>query len=840
MDKKLKIIFVLTVVFFLLPIEMFAQEFELGIRQYKQEGGKWYIYNNGVKCDRIVPNRLIVRKKSKEKPKKSDFEKLNITGAQIKDKRYIGGFYVLNIDESKNPFEIAEKIYQSADYNYLEFDTYVSFCSEPGETNYESYQWNLKSDRLDMPRAWDITTGNCSIILAFIDSGFEIDHEDIDGNLWINSGETAGDEIDNDNNGFIDDIHGWHFGGKDWREGGAGDDSLSKDAGHGTMVLGIVTAQTNNYESGSYKGIAGIAGGWGTLKGVSAMLLATESSSYDDTDDSTYLTSVVDCITYAMNNGARVINMSFSLKYTDGYDYVRAVIDTAVDNYNCVCIAAAGNSGGNIEFPASYSKTIAVGMVDEDDDYYGGSHGNELDVVAPTMVYTTKTVSSGSYGVSEGGTSFSAPHVTGIAALILSINNGLTPSEVKEIIINSTDNEYSGWNEYTGWGRVNAYKALKKTIQEYGGSSKTLTFSNNVTIQSGDTLTIDPGSTVEFYPGKKLIVKGTLIADSITFTKYSTSNWGGIRFDNAGSGSVIENCSITYADTGIVLLNSDITIESNEISDTFHFGIFSYSSSPLIESNEIYDTGIYGIYAYGETPEITNNYVHDINQYGIALNASSSSTFLMYNSIIDCGGGVKLYGQNYANLRGKSGTNGAFNKIENYDDGPGTYGVMITGGSPELGNYYPTSEAGKNDFIYEGRDVVYESVTGEIYAEKNYWGGTPQSSWFTGSVSIDGWYSSSQGGGSSLELTKPAGITEDMQLLSDANELLDSKSFLSAALIYKQLVEEYPDSRFAGKALAKAMSAYRQVGTLESQRSYLQSKRVHQNKDVSNKGCFVA
>ncbi|TFH46706.1 MAG: hypothetical protein E4G94_01855, partial [ANME-2 cluster archaeon] len=499
MFEKFKFLVVLVLIVFIIPLDIFSQEYAMGSRLYKQENGKWYNYYDGIKCDQIVPNRLIVRMSSKLKPTNNNFEKLGIANIKVNPKRYTGGYYVINIEKEEDSFMIANKIYQSIDYDYVEFDSYVSFCSIPQDIEYDSNQWNLYSNRLDMPHAWDISIGNSSIILVFIDSGFDIDHEDLDGNFWINPGETSGDEIDNDNNGFVDDIHGWHFGGGDWREGGPGNNNLSIDEGHGTNVLGIATAQTNNYEGGEYVGIAGIAGGWANLKGVSAMLLATENSEYDDTDDSTYLTSIVDCITYAMKNGADVINMSFNIKYEDGYDYVKAVIDTAVDEYDCVCVAATGNDGGAVKFPANYDKVIAVGSVDSDDkhdytpppnqsgscwDVDGTTNGKEIDLVAPTNVYTT-SMSDGYLGF--GNTSASVPHVSALAALILSINDDLQPSDVRDILTSSTDTDIydndgnpisydaNGWNQFVGYGRINAYKALKKTIEEYGGVGGTFT-----------------------------------------------------------------------------------------------------------------------------------------------------------------------------------------------------------------------------------------------------------------------------------------------------------------------------------------------------------------------------
>jgi len=195
---------------------------------------------------------------------------------------------------------------------------------------------------------------------------------------------------------------------------------------------------------------------------------------------------------------------------------------------------------------------------------------------------------------------------------------------------------------------------------------------------------------------------------------------------------------------------------------------------------------------------------------------------------------VYAYGQNSIKLRGNSSRNYGKNKIESYyQGGTSTYGIFVTGGTPDLGQISPTSARGKNDFIYNSKYIVKNSTASEVIAEKNYWGGTPQSSWFSGSVGYDPYYSSSQGGGSSLE--KSGVLDGDRQLLAAANELQDSKDFQSASVTYKQLIDEYPDSRYAGIALAWAMAAHKENSDLELQRDYLQKMTGHTNQRVRDK-----
>ncbi len=97
MFEKFKFLVVLVLIVFIIPLDIFSQEYAMGSRLYKQENGKWYNYYDGIKCDQIVPNRLIVRMSSKLKPTNNNFEKLGIANIKVNPKRYTGGYYVINI-----------------------------------------------------------------------------------------------------------------------------------------------------------------------------------------------------------------------------------------------------------------------------------------------------------------------------------------------------------------------------------------------------------------------------------------------------------------------------------------------------------------------------------------------------------------------------------------------------------------------------------------------------------------------------------------------------------------------------------------------------------------------
>jgi subtilisin family serine protease len=464
-----------------------AQVFQIGNREYRFEDLKWYNYSSGKRGDVIVPDRLIVRMTNRERPVTADFTNLSISGVNVMPRRLLADYYVIEIDPSEDPFSIAQTLFQSSAFEYVEFDALGTYSSTPQDP-YFPQQWNLDDTKLQMELAWSYSTGDSSIILAIIDSGTEYYHEDLDNNIWNNADEDTGDGNgdwypgeagvdddgdglidedsdglqpgepgwdndlmwDDDENGFNDDFHGWDFQNDD--------NTVDGFNPHGTMVAGIAGAQTHNYENGAYRGVAGIAGGWGTSSGISMMILRIKDYPYEE---EIFISSTADCIRYAQENGAHVMNLGFG--WFNLYSWYEDVINEATNDYNCILVAPTDNDDGPIRYPAKYDNTIAVGATDMNDvRLFYSNYGPEIDVVAPTHVPTCSL--SGTYSADFGGTSAASPHVAGLAALIRSVNSDLTWDEVRSVIRNTAD-KVAGmggqdFTEYYGYGRVNAHKAL--------------------------------------------------------------------------------------------------------------------------------------------------------------------------------------------------------------------------------------------------------------------------------------------------------------------------------------------------------------------------------------------
>jgi subtilisin family serine protease len=470
--RQCQVMLIIVALLALTTSDLYAQlqRFTLQNREYRFEGNKSFTFLEGKKGDEIIPQRLIVRLKDRGHVESFDFQQLNINGVSMGSRRFLDGYYVLTISPDRDAFDIASTLERTQLFDVLEFDAIGERHGTPNDPNF-GQQWNLPKIR--MPQGWDITTGNSSIILGIIDSGTRYTHEDLDANIWVNPAEdrngngrpdftpysTGGDldGTDNDGNGFVDDLIGWDFagGGNNPQPPFTPDNNPEDTDGHGTNVSGVMSAQTNNSEGGSYRGIAGVAGGWGTSRGASLMVLR-------DGGQIPFESLTAQAIEYAARNGARAINISTG--YTADYTVVRDAVNLAVNTYGVVIVASAGNNGNTGDptprYPARYANTICVGATDQTDIRRSYSaYGPQMDVVAPDGV--PSTTMAGGYTNSVTGTSFSAPHVAGLAALLRSVNPSLTWQQVRDILRSSADDRGpSGFDNEYGYGRINALRAL--------------------------------------------------------------------------------------------------------------------------------------------------------------------------------------------------------------------------------------------------------------------------------------------------------------------------------------------------------------------------------------------
>lgn len=316
----------------------------------------------------------------------------------------------------------------------------------PNDTYFSSEQWNL--ELIEAPEAWAISTGNEDVVVAVIDSGIDLDHEDLQNRIWTNPNDSSIDEQDNDNNGFEDDVHGWDFVD--------GDNDPDDGIGHGTHVSGIIGAEGNNEI-----GIAGIC--W-NVRIMPIRVLDNEGN----TDDAT----LANGLDYATQNGAYLSNVSVGGPGSSSV--VQGAVGRALNKSKLV-IAAAGNSGldndtsSNRVYPASYptANIISVLATTEDDDIaLESNYGHQsVDIGAPAgdsgygdaTIFSTVPGDAYNY---KHNTSVAAPHATGVAALALGMCPGLSYESVKSLIMDGIDPLSSLSGQCVSEGRLNAYNVI--------------------------------------------------------------------------------------------------------------------------------------------------------------------------------------------------------------------------------------------------------------------------------------------------------------------------------------------------------------------------------------------
>ncbi|NCQ90497.1 MAG: S8 family serine peptidase [Microcystis aeruginosa LG13-03] len=271
---------------------------------------------------------------------------------------------------------------------------------------------------VNAPEAWASGYTGQGIVVAVLDTGVDRNHADLAGNIWTNAGEIANDGLDNDSNGYVDDVYGWNFAN--------GNNNTLDGNSHGTHVAGTIAAANNGF------GATGVA--------YNSRIMPVKVLS--DSGSGTY-SGVAQGIRYAVDNGADVINMSLGGGSTDSA--VQSALQYA-SSRGVIVVMAAGNEGAaQPGYPASSATSwgLAVGAVDSSNQMASfsnraGSNSSMSYVTAPgVQVYST--LPNGGYGFLSG-TSMATPHVAGVVALMLSANPNLTDAQVRQIITTTAGN----------------------------------------------------------------------------------------------------------------------------------------------------------------------------------------------------------------------------------------------------------------------------------------------------------------------------------------------------------------------------------------------------------------
>ncbi len=360
---------------------------------------------------------------------------------------------------------ILERIAMRQDVVFIEPNYIMRIATVPDDPLFDR-QWGLENwgddggildADIDAPGAWDIETGSPAAVVAVVDTGVDYTHPDLAENIWTNLGETPGNGIDDDGNGYVDDIHGWNA------ITGTGDPM--DDNGHGTHCAGIIGAGGNNH-----MGVAGV--NWQTRIVACKFLDSTGAGR---------LSNAVLCIDYLNNlidSEVPVRVHSYSWGALVGSRSLKNAISRAKSR-GVLVAAAAGNNNLNMNrrffrfYPASYDldNIISVGATDANDkkatfSNYGtnyvdlGAPGVGIWSTVPTGVPNAECRENEGCYASFSGTSMAAPHVAGTAALYFSQDPKAPYTTVKSRILNGVDQKLSLVNYFATGGRLNAERVL--------------------------------------------------------------------------------------------------------------------------------------------------------------------------------------------------------------------------------------------------------------------------------------------------------------------------------------------------------------------------------------------
>lgn len=293
------------------------------------------------------------------------------------------------------------------------------------------------------------TTNTTPVIVAVVDTGVDDHHEDLKDVMWTNPGEIPDNGIDDDGNGYIDDIHGINVVVRD-SEGKATTNTIDTHS-HGTHVSGTIAAKQNNSI-----GIAGVA------SNVKIMAIRAVPNTGDETD-----VDIAEAFIYAAKNGARIINCSFGKNSNPGKRLIPDTLKYIAENYGVLVISAAGNDSRDIDqtptYPASFDNDnlLVVASTGSFGNMSGFSNygATSVDIAAPGSDVFSTTPGNGYRSMS--GTSMATPMTVGVAAEVLSHNPHLTYAQLKDVLIKSVTKINSFKDKLVSGGRIDLLKALE-------------------------------------------------------------------------------------------------------------------------------------------------------------------------------------------------------------------------------------------------------------------------------------------------------------------------------------------------------------------------------------------
>jgi subtilisin family serine protease len=493
-----------------------------------------------------IPNQIIVRFNTADAHLTSAARAL-VNGQLIRKLKGVDGLEHLEVGMSID--RAIDMLNALPFVEYAEPDYVVRAIAAPND-QFVSLQWGVNNTGQDIRgvlgvndadidgyEGWDIRTSAANIVVAVIDSGTQWNHPDLDSNIWSNADEIPNNGIDDDNNGYIDDIRGWDF---------YNNDNNPDDAdGHGTHVAGTIGAEGNNGI-----GVAGVA--WD----VQIMPLRFIGPFGGSTSDA------IDAVNYAVANGAQISNNSWG-----GGGFSNAMRD-AISNAGAnghLFVAAAGNDGVNTDsvphYPSSYNNDniISVAGTDNrglltDNNVWASNYGaSSVDIGAPGNDIAS-TYSGSSY-VWSSGTSMASPHVSGAAALVWAQNPGWTYAQVRDKLLNSATPNASLAGKCVTGAVLNLHAALSG-----GGGNPTNTAPNATIASPGNNATFTQGASISFVGSASDNEDGNISAALVWTSSINGQIGTGASFSTSGLSIGTHTITASVSDSGGLFGNDSISI----------------------------------------------------------------------------------------------------------------------------------------------------------------------------------------------------------------------------------------------------------------------------------------